>query len=454
VGTHVLSPDNKVVAMRRLLLVAALVALLVAPLARAWTWPTDGSVLQPYSFDPNSPYAGGQHRGIDLAGDPGGPVRAPAAGEVTYVGTVPSSGRSLTITTADGYAVTLTHLGSTTVAKGAAVAEGDVIGTIGPSGDPEVSGPYVHLGIRVASDPQGYLDPATLLPARVAAPPPAPDPAPASPPADPAPAAAAVDPPPADPAPAPADPAPAPPAAELAPAPAPAAAPAPSEPAPSPVPAVPAAEPTPAVPVAEPAPAPVPASTPADVPAPAAAQTLHASLPARPTQTMVTPFTLRVAKPNAAAVQPAPELRADVLVRALRRAVHRRPRAMRPREVRPPQAAPAVPHRVRAEPPHTSLHRSPGIATRFLVLAVAAFGAIGACVAVAAWVLRRRAPTMVGHAVLRDDAHLLRQRPPAHRSRLHDDRGGHPRAPSPAARRRDVLPHRRRRARDEGLARR
>src|ERR1700743_3357939 len=98
--------------MRRVLLLTALVALLAAPMAQAWTWPTSGDVLQPYSFDPAHPYAGGQHRGIDLAGDPGASVLAPAAGTVTYAGTVPSSGKSLTITTADGYAVTLTHLGS------------------------------------------------------------------------------------------------------------------------------------------------------------------------------------------------------------------------------------------------------------------------------------------------------------------------------------------------------
>ena len=45
---------------------------------------------------------------------------------------------------------------------------------------------------------------------------------------------------------------------------------------------------------------------------------------------------------------------------------------------------------------------------------------------------------------------LLRQLDAAHRPRVHDDRGRHPRAPSPAARRGDVLPHRRRRARVEG----
>ena len=104
--------------MRRVLLVAALAALLVAPVARAWTWPVDGPVLQPFSFDPAHPYAAGEHRGIDIAAGTGEVVLAPAAGTVTFSGTVPGSGRALTITTADGLAVTLTHLGSLTVAAG------------------------------------------------------------------------------------------------------------------------------------------------------------------------------------------------------------------------------------------------------------------------------------------------------------------------------------------------
>ena len=43
----------------------------------------------------------------------------------------------MTIQTADGWSVTLTHLGSIAVTKGASVAEGDGVGTIGPSGEPE-----------------------------------------------------------------------------------------------------------------------------------------------------------------------------------------------------------------------------------------------------------------------------------------------------------------------------
>jgi hypothetical protein len=97
-------------------------------------------------------------------------VLAPAAGDITFAGTVPSSGKSVTITTADGYAVTLTQLGSITVNKGATVAEGDGVGTIAATGDTDISQPYVHLGVRIAAEAQGYLDPLTLLPQRALAP--------------------------------------------------------------------------------------------------------------------------------------------------------------------------------------------------------------------------------------------------------------------------------------------
>src|SRR6266851_5456889 len=123
--------------MRRQLLAAVLAALLFAPAGEAWTWPAAGAVLQPFLFDPAHPYAAGQHRGLDVGGEPGAAVVAPAAGTVTFAGTVPSSGKSVTITTADGYAVTLTHLGSISVSEGAMVAEGDGVGTVGPSGEPE-----------------------------------------------------------------------------------------------------------------------------------------------------------------------------------------------------------------------------------------------------------------------------------------------------------------------------
>src|SRR5438128_2065389 len=150
--------------MRRLLLV--LIAMLAtAPAAQAWSWPADGPVLAPFSFDPANPYAAGQHRGLDIGGAPSAPVRAPASGTVSFAGTVPGSGRSVTIETADGWSVTLTHLGQLGVKKDAVVAEGESVGVLGDgSSDP----PYVQLGVRRTADAQGYVDPLGLLPARSA----------------------------------------------------------------------------------------------------------------------------------------------------------------------------------------------------------------------------------------------------------------------------------------------
>jgi hypothetical protein len=147
---------------RTLLLVVFLVW---TPAAYAWSWPVQGPVVQPFSYDEAHPYASGWHRGVDIGADAVGEgVVAPAAGTVSFAGTVPTNGKTVTIETADGYSVTLTHLGSIAVPKGATVAEQDAVGTIGPSGTPEVDGPYVHLGIRITADPNGYVDPLGLLP--------------------------------------------------------------------------------------------------------------------------------------------------------------------------------------------------------------------------------------------------------------------------------------------------
>src|SRR5580765_6966270 len=155
-----------------------LLALLVlAPPAGAWSWPASGSVLRPFGLGDN-PYAGGQHRGIDVAGKEGEPALAPRAGIIAFAGTMPGSGRSVTIRTADGYSVTLVHLGSLGVRRSALVDEGDPIGALGGSGDAEWATPYLHLGVRLTSDPNGYIDPLRFLPPRSDAAPPAPAPAP------------------------------------------------------------------------------------------------------------------------------------------------------------------------------------------------------------------------------------------------------------------------------------
>ncbi|MGH3066619.1 MAG: hypothetical protein ACRDOF_10020, partial [Gaiellaceae bacterium] len=45
---------------------ATVCALVLTPSSWAWAWPADGAVLREFSVGDNQ-YAGGQHRGVDIA---------------------------------------------------------------------------------------------------------------------------------------------------------------------------------------------------------------------------------------------------------------------------------------------------------------------------------------------------------------------------------------------------
>src|SRR6476659_6130080 len=121
--------DNKEKTMRRALIFVCALALVVVPSAAAWTWPVRGPVLQKFSMG-DDPYAAGQHRGIDIGAPAEAAVSSPVSGKVSFAGTVPVSGKCVTIQTADGYSVTLTHLGSMSVQHGVSVEEGEAVGTV------------------------------------------------------------------------------------------------------------------------------------------------------------------------------------------------------------------------------------------------------------------------------------------------------------------------------------
>src|SRR5215813_12207379 len=151
--------------MRRMVVLLMLAAGLLPASAQAWSWPASGPVLRPFVFG-DDPYAAGQHRGIDVAGDLGAEVPAPASGVVSFAGTVPQGGKTLSVRTPDGYTVALQHLGSFRVRKGDSVTEGTPVGTVGTTGELGWDEPYVYLSVRRTDDEQGYVDPLTLLPLR------------------------------------------------------------------------------------------------------------------------------------------------------------------------------------------------------------------------------------------------------------------------------------------------
>ena len=152
--------------MRRsiVVVVAAFAALAVAaPSARAgaeWAWPVRGSVLTHYENDNARPYAGGMHRGIDIAAGAGTRVVAARAGTVTFAGPLGSSGNVVAIR--DGqYATSYLHLGATSVSRGERVAMGAPVGEVGTSGRRSVAEPHLHFGVRLEDR---YVDPLSLLP--------------------------------------------------------------------------------------------------------------------------------------------------------------------------------------------------------------------------------------------------------------------------------------------------
>jgi hypothetical protein len=145
---------------------AALALSLSSPAAAlaSWNWPLGGEVVTPFR-NGDDPYAAGQHRGIDIAGHIGASVVAATPGLVRFAGTAGSSGSTVSVRSEDGrFDVSYLHLGSVAVRRGARVAAGEAIGTVGTTGVRSVERPHLHLGVRAAGTRHAYVDPLTLLP--------------------------------------------------------------------------------------------------------------------------------------------------------------------------------------------------------------------------------------------------------------------------------------------------
>jgi hypothetical protein len=173
--------------MRRLLLTFSAFLVFVPPAHASWSWPVQGEVITQYRNGAD-PYAGGQHRGIDIAAAAGTPVVAAAGGEVRFAGTAGSSGLTVSVRTADGFDTSYLHLSSFAVRVGARVSAGERVGAVGTTGTRSEVQPHLHFGVREAGTRHAYVDPLSMLPPATAPPPseaprpvPAPAPAPLSP---------------------------------------------------------------------------------------------------------------------------------------------------------------------------------------------------------------------------------------------------------------------------------
>ena len=118
-----------------------------------WSWPAEGRVVRAYSEE--------RHKGIDLSGSRGSPVKATAAGVVVYAGTgVTGYGALLIIKHNDTYLSAYGHNDSLLAAEGQSVEAGDVIAGMGSTSSDSVK---LHFEIRRNGRP---IDPMALLPKR------------------------------------------------------------------------------------------------------------------------------------------------------------------------------------------------------------------------------------------------------------------------------------------------
>jgi septal ring factor EnvC (AmiA/AmiB activator) len=82
------------------------------------------------------PRDGNPHDGIDIAAPSGAPVRAAAAGEVVYLGTLPGYGNLIILRHARGYVTVYAHNDRHHARQGARVRRGQLIATVGPAARP------------------------------------------------------------------------------------------------------------------------------------------------------------------------------------------------------------------------------------------------------------------------------------------------------------------------------
>lgn len=132
-----------------------------ADFAQEFIWPVQGRIsgrfgrARVYNGKPGSP-----HSGMDIAAPSGTPVKAPAAGIITFADPdLYLTGGTILLDHGHGVSSNFLHLSRIDVQVGQRVQQGEVIGAVGSTG--RSTGPHLHWGMNwfgVRVDPQLVLE--------------------------------------------------------------------------------------------------------------------------------------------------------------------------------------------------------------------------------------------------------------------------------------------------------
>jgi len=125
-------------------------------------WPVAGRISSPYGYREH-PQTGLQdfHSGMDIASDPGTPVKATADGIVSFSGWSGGSGNLVALEHGLGFSTYYAHNRLVIVKAGQKVKRGDILGYVGSTGNS--TGPHLHYEIWKEGRP---LNPSTYLEGR------------------------------------------------------------------------------------------------------------------------------------------------------------------------------------------------------------------------------------------------------------------------------------------------